>query len=70
MGVLAGEGDVPGADILILHDPADDRTPYSDAAEYAQRRPATKLIEVPGGGHKGILRDQTACAETVAFLAH
>ena len=35
MDVLAGKGDVPGADMLILHDPEDDRTPFDAAATYA-----------------------------------
>jgi pimeloyl-ACP methyl ester carboxylesterase len=69
LDVLAGNGDVPGADILILHDSADDRTPYAHSSEFVERRPATKLIEVPDSGHKGILRDGTTLAETVAFLA-
>lgn len=68
MKVMAGDGDVPGADMLVLHDPADDRTPYVDAADYAAGRPATKLIDVPGAGHKGILRDQLASEEAVTFI--
>ena len=69
MNVLAGEGDVPGADMLVLHDPDDDRTPFDAAAAYAGRRAATKLIEVPGTGHKGILRDSITRTETAAFVA-
>lgn len=69
MDVLAGKGDVPGAEMLILHDPDDDRTPIADAAAYAERRPATKLIEVPGTGHKGILRDRKTRDEATAFIA-
>ncbi|MDJ0952640.1 MAG: alpha/beta hydrolase [Acidimicrobiia bacterium] len=68
MSVLSGNGDVPGADILVLHDPEDDRTPYADAVEYTERRAATKLIAVPGTGHKGILRDADTRAETVSFI--
>jgi pimeloyl-ACP methyl ester carboxylesterase len=68
MDVLAGRGDVPRAEMLILHDPEDDRTPFDAAADYAACRSATALIEVPGAGHKGILRDRTALSETVAFL--
>ena len=69
MDVMAGKGDVHGADLLVLHDPADDRTPFADAAAYVESRPATKLIEVPNSGHKGILRDKTTRDETVAFLS-
>jgi pimeloyl-ACP methyl ester carboxylesterase len=68
MDVMEGRGDVNGADMLILHDPADDRTPFADAVSYAANRPATKLIEAPGTGHKGILRDGVTCRETVAFI--
>lgn len=68
MEVMAGRGDVPGADMLILHDPDDDRTPFVDAAQYAQDRAATKIIEVPGTGHKGILRDRQTRDEVVGFI--
>jgi len=66
--IFNGNGDVCGADILILHDPGDDRTPFADAAEYAARRPATKLVEVPDTGHKGILRSRVTRTEMVAFF--
>lgn len=68
MEVMYGRGDVPNADMLIIHDPADDRTSFADAAAYAADRPATKLIEAPGTGHKGILRDQRTIDEAVSFL--
>lgn len=68
MDVMEGNGDIPGSDMLVLHDPADDRTSFSDAATFAARRPATKLVEVPGTGHKGILRDGTTRTETVEFI--
>ncbi|MEA2000857.1 MAG: alpha/beta fold hydrolase [Actinomycetota bacterium] len=69
MDLFAGKGDVRGADMLVLHDPADDRTPFAEAAAYAASRPATKLIEVPDTGHKGILRDGITRCETVAFVS-
>lgn len=68
MRVLAGEGDVAGAEILVLHDPDDDRTPYADAAAYASSRAATRLVDVAGSGHKGILRDPATLAEATAFI--
>ncbi|MCP3997768.1 MAG: alpha/beta hydrolase [bacterium] len=68
MDVLAGKGDVADADMLILHDPDDERTPYVDSAAYAQRRPNTALIDVAGSGHKGILSDPLAMAEVVKFI--
>ena len=69
MDVMAGNGDVRGADLLVLHDPADDRTPFADTVTFVAGRPAAKLIEVPDSGHKGILRDKVTRAETVAFLS-
>ena len=68
MSVLRGSGDVPGAEMLILHDPADDRTPYEHAAIYADKRAATELISVPDSGHKGILRDSSVLARTIEFV--
>ncbi len=68
MDIFEGNGEVPGADILILHDPEDDRTPYVDAAAYAESHPAAKLVEVPDSGHKGILRDGTTRTETIGFI--
>ncbi len=68
MHVMAGQGDVPGADMLILHDPEDDRTPFIDAAEYAERREETEIVEVPDTGHKGILRGRQTRDEVVGFI--
>jgi pimeloyl-ACP methyl ester carboxylesterase len=68
LGLLDGVGDVPGADVLILHDPEDDRTPYVDSARYAEQRNQTKLVDVPASGHKGILRDRRTRLEAAAFL--
>lgn len=70
MNVLAGRGEVPGAEVLILHDPDDRSTPFEDAADYASGRAGTRLVEVPGTGHKGILRDRLTRDETVAFIEH
>jgi pimeloyl-ACP methyl ester carboxylesterase len=68
MDVMRGKGDVRDAEMLILHDPADDRTPFEHATEFASARPRTKLIEVPATGHKGILRSAVTTDETVAFV--
>jgi pimeloyl-ACP methyl ester carboxylesterase len=69
MDVMLGKGDVRDAEVLILHDPGDDRTPFDHAVEYAAARPKTKLIEVPGTGHKGILRSGVTLQEAVAFVS-
>ena len=68
MGVMTGDGDVPGADMLVIHDPADDRTAFEDSLDYVDRRAASRLISVTGTGHKRILSDQRTIVETVAFL--
>lgn len=68
MNIFEGYGDVSGAELMILHDPNDDRTPFVDSEAYVERSPATRLIEVPEAGHKGILRDGKTRSETVAFI--
>ncbi len=69
LGVLRGEGDVPGAEMLVLHDPADDRTAYSDSAAYVGRRPSAELRSIPGAGHKSILADRRTIDAALTFLA-
>jgi pimeloyl-ACP methyl ester carboxylesterase len=68
MNVFSGGGRVPGAEMLILHDPDDRSTSFEDVAEYASVHPGTHLVEVPGTGHKGILRDRQSREQTVAFI--
>ena len=68
MGVMTGDGDVPGADILVIHDPADDRTAFEDSVDYVDRRPRSRLVSLSGVGHKRILRDELTIAETIAFI--
>jgi hypothetical protein len=68
MDVFAGNGDVPGAQMLILHDPADRSASFADAADYAANRRDTRLVEVPHTGHKGILRDDKTRDEVLAFV--
>lgn len=68
MDVFAGNGDVPGARMLILHDPEDRSTSFADAAGYAAARRDTRLVEVPHTGHKGILRDDKTRDEVLAFV--
>lgn len=57
----------PGAEVLILHDPADDETPFLGSAELAERRPGTKLVKAEGAGHFGVL-DNPDVLDTVAAL--
>lgn len=41
-------GQLPGADILIIHDPKDTETPFLSAARLAARRPATTIVPLSG----------------------
>lgn len=50
-------GQLPGADILILHDPDDTDTPFVRSAELAAIRPNTSIVAVGSAGHSGILSD-------------
>lgn len=60
---------LPGADVLILHDPGDGETPFASAAELAARRPGTEIVAVDGAGHSGILADPVALDVMAAYLA-
>lgn len=48
---------LPGADILIVHDPHDPETPFVRSAELAAIRPATSIVPLDGPGHSRILSD-------------
>jgi pimeloyl-ACP methyl ester carboxylesterase len=67
--VLGGNGDIRGAEILILHDPDDDRTPFVHSAEFAGTRTETGLVAIPESGHKGILRDAVTREAVLGFIA-
>ena len=63
--ITAGaNADLPGTEILILHDPSDPEVPIAASSELARRRPATQLVETPGTAHRGLLR-QPEVSETV-----
>ncbi|HEX6220379.1 MAG TPA: alpha/beta fold hydrolase [Acidimicrobiia bacterium] len=59
---------MPGAEILIVHDPEDEETSFSLAAELADVRPGTELIPAPDAGHNGILVDDFALDRVIRFL--
>lgn len=67
--IMQGKADIPGADMLILHDPADLRTAFDDSEAFTQSHASAQLIPVPDSGHHRILRDDTAIAEIVRFLS-
>jgi alpha-beta hydrolase superfamily lysophospholipase len=48
---------LPGADVLIAHDPADEDTPFLRSAELAAIRPDTSIVPIEGSGHSRILSD-------------
>lgn len=58
---------LPGAEILIVHDPEDRETPFTRSAELAAIRPNTAILAAEGAGHSRILSDETAL-EAVASL--
>lgn len=59
---------MPGAEIVVVHDPEDQETAFLLAAELAALRPGTELIPAPDAGHNGILSDEFALDRLVRFL--
>ncbi|HEX9856190.1 MAG TPA: alpha/beta fold hydrolase [Acidimicrobiia bacterium] len=55
MSIMRGEGVIPGADVLIVHDPADRTIAFADSERYAAAHPRTSLMPVGGAGHQEIL---------------
>jgi len=60
--------DFPGADVLMIHDPADDETPFATATELAALRPGTDLMAVEGVGHVGVLSSPEALGAVTEFV--
>lgn len=61
-------GQLPGAEMLIVHDPDDTETPFIRSAELAAIRPDTAILPVEGAGHSRILSDEDALAGVVSFV--
>lgn len=59
---------MPGADMLIVHDPEDRETSFARAVELADIRPGTEVIPAPDSGHNGILADDFALDRVIRFL--
>lgn len=57
------------APALLFHDPADSRVPHRDSVALARHWPKARLVDTPGLGHGGALRDDGVVAETVRFLS-
>lgn len=64
-GLLPGQ--FPGTEILIVHDPADEDTPFARSAELAATRPGTSIVVLEGAGHSRILSDPVAIERVTAF---
>lgn len=61
-------GQLPGADILIVHDPDDRDTPFVRSAELAAIRPDTSIVAVDSAGHGAILSDPTTLDRLLGFV--
>lgn len=60
---------MPGAEILVLHDPEDQETSFARAVDLSRARPGTEVLAIPDAGHNGILSDRLAIDRIVRFLA-
>lgn len=68
--ITAGaQADLPGAELLIVHDPRDRDAPFTTSARLATNRSRAQLVEVPGLGHNQLLRDPGVAEATSDFLA-
>ena len=62
------ETDLPGTQLLLVHDPADPDSAFDLSVELAKRRPHTRLVEARGTGHNRLLRDAATIDQVVRFL--
>ncbi len=60
---------LPGAEVLILHDPDDQDTPFTRSAELAARRDRTEIVPLHDLGHTGGLTDPVALGLAVQHLS-
>lgn len=60
---------MPGASMLLIHDPDDDETPFGRSAELAALRPDTTVVAVDGAGHNGLLSNPKVTDLVVGFVA-
>ncbi|HDH02868.1 MAG TPA: hypothetical protein ENH15_01320 [Actinobacteria bacterium] len=64
---MRGNGSIPGAEVLIFHDPMDNRTPYQGSAAFVEANQSAQLISVRDVGHQSILFDPVAIERAVSF---
>lgn len=62
-------GQMPGASMLLIHDPADGETSFSRSAELAALRPDTTVVAVEGAGHNRILSNPETIDLALGFVA-
>jgi pimeloyl-ACP methyl ester carboxylesterase len=55
--------------LLVVHDPQDPEVPFAHAETIAASWPGSRLLPVPGLGHRKLLRDPAIVAAAVAFVA-
>jgi pimeloyl-ACP methyl ester carboxylesterase len=61
---------MPGARMLIVHDPEDVDASFARSAELAAIRPATTIVALPGAGHNGILTNPQTFEAVTGFTDH
>jgi pimeloyl-ACP methyl ester carboxylesterase len=67
--LTSGAGsDLPGTELLIVHDPADPDADFAHSSALAERRPGTRLVEAPGLGHNPLLRAPDVIDTVERFL--
>lgn len=59
---------LPGARVLIVHDPDDVETPFARSAELAAIRRDTSIVPVPGAGHSRILSADATLRSVLDFV--
>lgn len=55
-------------EIMLVHDPEDDDTPFARSAELAALRPSASIAAVSGVGHSRILSDPAALEQIADFV--
>lgn len=60
---------LPGAELLIIHDPEDRETPFGRSAELAAIRPGTSIVAMKSAGHTRILSEPATLEALADFAA-
>jgi pimeloyl-ACP methyl ester carboxylesterase len=68
LSIMRGDAEIPGAEVLILHDPEDPRTPFEDSAAYSEDREQVSIVSVPGSGHRDILANESVLSGMIDFV--